>query len=174
MDVPGAGPIIAEIDPTADPTRHTLQLRDKSVERIAFQPSRTLLSPAAAVPWLLGSVGVAACIAPWLARGWQWLDLIAATVVLVACYDAFALWFARNEFAPVLLSSKKELRGCEGQSIQIPLALAGFGRRRSRREVRLAIMAATRESETAIATKSGPQSFRFERSQPAEGRSGPA
>src|SRR5580658_10150701 len=174
MDVPGAGPIIAEIDPTADPMRHTLQLRDKSVERIAFQPSRTLLSPAAALPWLLGSLGVAACIAPWLARGWQWLDLIAATVILAACYDAFALWFARKEFVPVLLSSKTGLRGREGQSIQIPLALAGSGRRRSRCEVWLAIMAATRECETALSVNSGPQCVRLERSEPAGGRSGRA
>ena len=48
-----------------------------------------------------------------------------AAVVLVGCYDAFALWFARKEITPVLLSSKEKLRGCEGQSIQIPLALAG-------------------------------------------------
>ena len=60
----------------------TPPLRDKSAERIAFQPSRTLLSPAAALPWLLGSLGVAACIAPWLPRGWQWLELIAASVML--------------------------------------------------------------------------------------------
>jgi uncharacterized protein (DUF58 family) len=174
VSVPRAGAMAAEIESPAEPTSHTPQSLDNAVERIAFQPSGTLLSPAAALPWLLGSLGVAACIAPWLARGWQWLDLIAATVVLVACYDAFALWFARKEFAPVLLSSKKELRGCEGQSIQIPLALAGSGRRRLRSEVRLAIMAATRESETAISVKSGPQRFRLERSEPAEGQSGPA
>lgn len=173
-DVPGAGAMIAEIDPTAEPTSHTLPLRDKSVERIAFQPSRTLLSPAAALPCLLGSLGVAACIAPWLARGWQWLDLIAASVILAACYDALALWFARKEFVPVLLSSKTGLRGREGQSIQIPLALAGSGRRRSRCEVWLAIMAATRECETALSVNSGPQCVRLERSEPAGGRSGRA
>ena len=139
---------------------------------LRFSPSGTLLSPTAAFAWLLGSLGVAACIAPWLARGWRWLDLIAATVALVACYDAFALWFARKEFAPVLLSSKKEIRGCEGQSIQIPLALAGSGRRRLSREVRLAIMAATRESETALSVKSGPQRFRLERSELSRGTVG--
>src|SRR5271154_2258522 len=146
VSMPRAEAMVAEIELPAELARHALQSRDNSVERIAFQPSGTLLSPAAALPWLLGSLGVAACIAPWLARGWRWLDLIAATVALLACYDAFALWFARKEFVPVLTSWKEKLRGCEGQSIQIPLALAGSGRRRLRREVRLAIMAATRES----------------------------
>jgi uncharacterized protein (DUF58 family) len=172
--VPGAAAMVAVIESTAKPTSRALQPRDESAERITFQPSRTLLSPAAALPWLLGSLGVAACIAPWLARGWRWLDLIAATVILAACYDAFALWFARNEFVPVLLSSRNGLRGREGQSIQIPLALAGSGRLRSPSEVRLAIMAATRESETAIWVNSGPQRVRLERSEPAEGRPGSA
>jgi uncharacterized protein (DUF58 family) len=164
----------AEIAPAAKPVSRAPQSRDNSVERIAFQPSGTLLSPATALAWLLGLLGVAACIAPWLPLGWRWFDAIAAIVVLVACYEALALWFARKEFAPVLLSSKEKLRGCEGQSMQIPLALAGFGRRRVRREVRLALMAATRESEPAIAVKTGPQRFMLERSEPAVGRSGSA
>jgi uncharacterized protein (DUF58 family) len=119
-------------------------------------------------------LGVAACIAPWLPRGWRWFDLLAATAVLVTCYDAFALWFARKEFAPVLLSSSKELRGCEGQSIEIPLALVGSGRRRLRSVVRLAIMAGTRESETAIWVKGGSQLLSLEESERVEGRSGSA
>jgi uncharacterized protein (DUF58 family) len=174
VSVPRAGAMVAEIESPAEPRSDAAQGRDNSAERIAFQPSGTLLSPAAALPWLLGSLGVAACIAPWLARGWRWLDLIAAVVLLVACYDALALWLARKEFTPVLLSSKENLRGCEGQSIQIPLALARSGRCRVRSEVRLALMAATRESETALAVKSGPQRLRLERSESAEGQSGSA
>ena len=165
-----AGAMVAEVGSPAGPPSQALRLRGNSAERIAFQPSGTLLSPAATFPWLLGSLGVVACIAPWLARGWQWLDLIAATLLLATCYDALALWLARKEFAPVLLSSK-ELRGCEGQNIQIPLALEGSGRRRSSRDIRLAIMPATRESETAISMKSDPQLLRLERSEPAQGRS---
>jgi uncharacterized protein (DUF58 family) len=172
--LPPAVAMIAAIAPTAKSASHAPQLRDNSVERTAFQPSGTLLSPAAALPWLLGSLGVAACLAPWLPHGWRWFDAIAVSVFLVACYEAVALWFARKEFAPVLLSSKEKLRGCEGQSMQIQLALAGSGRRRVRREVRLALMAATRESESAISVKSGPQHFRLERFEPAEGRPGPA
>lgn len=169
---PGSPAMVAKIESTAEPTSRALQARDKSAQRIGFRPSGTLLSPTAAVPWLLGSLGVVACIAPWRARGWQWLDVIAATVVVVACYDAFALWFARKEFVPILLSSKEGLRGREGQSIQIPLALAGSGRRRLHSEVQLAIMAATRESETAIRVKNSPQRLKLERPEPAGGRPG--
>jgi uncharacterized protein (DUF58 family) len=171
---PGSPAMVAEIEPTAEPTRRALRLRDKSVQRIAFQPSGTLLSPTAALPWLLGALGVAACIAPWVAHGWNWLALFAAIAVVGAGYDAFALWFARKEFAPVLLSSKEGLRGREGQSIPIPLALAGSGRHRSHREVELAIMAATQESETAIRVKSGPQRLKLEPAEPAGGRPGSA
>jgi uncharacterized protein (DUF58 family) len=166
--------MIAEIAPTAKPASHAPQLADNSFERTAFQPSRTRLSPAAALPWLLGSLGVAACIAPWLPHGWRWLEALAVSVFLVVGSEALALWFARKEFAPVLLSSKESLRGCEGQSMQIQLALAGSGRRRVRREVRLRLMAATRESESAISVKSGSQHFRLERFEPAEERPGPA
>ena len=162
--------MVAEIASTAERTRRALQPRDTSAQRSEFRPSGTLFSPTAALPWLLGALGVAACIAPWLARGWLWFDVIAAAVAVVASYDAFALWFARKEFAPVLLSSKEGLRGREGQSIQIPLALAGSGRRRLRSEVQLAIMAATRESETAIRVNSSPQRLKLERPEPAAGR----
>jgi uncharacterized protein (DUF58 family) len=174
VGVPRTAALLAQIASPAGPASRALQSRANSVERIAFRPSGMLLSPAAGLPWLLGSLGVAACIAPWLPRGWRWFDLIAAIAVLAACYDAFALWLARKEFAPVLLSSNQELRGCEGQSIQIPLALAGSGRRQSRSEIRLAIMAATRESEIAISVKGGSQLLRLEPSERADGPSGSA
>ena len=159
---PGSPAMVAEITSAAERTRRALRPRDTSAHRSEFRPSGTLFSPTAALPWLLGSLGVAACIAPWLARGWLWFDVIAAAAAVVAGCDAFALWFTRKEFAPVLLSSKEGLRGREGQSIQIPLALAGSGRRRLRSEVQLAIMAATRESEMAIRVKAA-QRLRLER-----------
>jgi uncharacterized protein (DUF58 family) len=169
-----AGALAAEIESPSQRTSNALRPSENVTERIAFQPSETLLSPAPALPWLLGSLGVAACIAPWLIHGWRWFEVIATIGFLVTCCEAFALWLARKAYAPVLLSSSKEIRGCEGQSIQIPLALAGSGRRRVRRDVRLAIMAATRESEPAISVTSGPQHFRLERSEPAEKLSAPA
>src|SRR6185437_94090 len=59
-----------------------LPLGQKSAQRVAFQPSGTLLSPTAGFAWLLGLLGVAACVAPRLAHGWLWLDLIAAAARL--------------------------------------------------------------------------------------------
>lgn len=173
-NVPGAAAKLAQNESAATPARRAPLAHDNSTERIAFRPSRTLLSPGAALPWLLGSLGVAACVAPWLPRGWRWLELIAAIAVLVTFYEAFALWFVRKDLAPVLLSSKNELRGCEGQSMPIALALAGSGRRRLRSEVRLAIMPATKESETAISVKGGPQTLRLERPERLEEQSGAA
>ncbi|MGC2422033.1 MAG: DUF58 domain-containing protein [Candidatus Acidiferrales bacterium] len=170
----GAPAMVAETGPAAEAARRAVLPRGKSGQRIALQPSGALFSPATALVWLLGSLGVAACVAPWLAHGWLWLDLIAAALTLVACYDAFALWLARKEFVPVLLPPEKGLRGREGQSIQVPLALARAGRRRSRSEVRVAIMAATRETETALRVETTPQQLKLERPDPAERGSGSA
>ena len=163
-----AGAAIAEFASRAEPVTRAPQSRENSFEQIAFQPSRTLLGPSAALPWLLAALGVGACIVPWLARGWRWFDLIAAGVALAACYDAIALWFSRKEFVPMLLLPAEGLRGCEGQTMEIPLALASSGWRGACREVRLAIMPATRESETAISMKSDSQYFRLQQSKLAE------
>jgi len=126
------------------------------------------LSPGAALVWLLGSLGIAACIAPWVERGWLWLDLIAAAMVLVACYDASALWFLRNELMPVLLPKDQGLRGREGQSLAIPLAIAGPDRCRTPEEIRVAIMPASPESETSLRVKSEPQRLKLERPESPE------
>jgi uncharacterized protein (DUF58 family) len=116
---------------------------------------------------MIGLLGVGASIAPWIARGWTWFELAVTTVVLVASYDALALWLVREEYAPVLLTPEKGLRGGEGQTMQIPVALTGSGRRRLRSEVGVAIMPATPESETAFRAKSGPQWLKLEQSTPA-------
>ena len=160
--------MVAEIEATAGASRN-LQSRDKSPQRVAFRPAGTLFSPAESLAWVLGLLGVAACIAPWLARGWLWLEMMAATAALLAFYDALALWFAREEFAPLLLLPEKGLRGREGQTMQVPLALTGSWRRRLRSEVRLAIMPATQDSETAIQVLGGPQRLKLERPSPADG-----
>ncbi|HEX2716014.1 MAG TPA: DUF58 domain-containing protein [Candidatus Acidoferrales bacterium] len=165
---PGAATMVAEIEPTPQGIRK-LQSRDKPPHQVALRPAGTLFSPAELLAWVLGLLGVAACVAPWLARGWLWLGLIAATVALLACYDALALWLARAELTPVLLLPEKGLRGREGQTIQVPLALSGSGRRRLRSEVRVAIMPATQESETAIRVSSESQWLKLERPSPAEG-----
>ena len=141
----------------------TWNRRDKPAQRIALQPAGTLFSPTGSLVWMIGILGVAACIAPWIARGWLMVRADSSTTVaLLAFYDAFALWRARGECAPVLLPPEKGFRGRQGQSIQVPLALTGSGRHRMRSEVRVAIMPATPESETAIRVKSDPQRLKLE------------
>src|SRR6266403_5026653 len=141
--------IAAEVQATAEPPRRNLESRDKPNERIALQPVGKLFSATGSLVWMIGLLGVTACIAPRIARGWLLFGLIVTTVALLASYDAFALWLAREECAPVLLPPEKGLRGREGQTIQVPLALTGSGRHPCQ-EVRVGIMPATQESEAAI------------------------
>jgi len=164
-------PLVADIERAAEAKWHTPQSRQRSEQRIAFQPSGMLLSPGAALIWLLGLLGVAGSIAPWVAHGWLWLELLASAVALVACYDAFVLWMARDRLVPVLLGQEKGLRGREGQSLAIPLALAGTYRSRTPGEIRVAIMPATPESETALRVESDPQHLKLERPERVEQRS---
>jgi len=161
--------IAAEVQATAEPPRRNLESRDKANERIALQPVGKLFSPTGSLVWMIGLLGGAACIAPWIARGWLLFGLIVTTVALLASYDALALWLAREECAPVLLPPGKGLRGREGQTIQVPLALMGSGRRQPRSEVRVAIMPATPDSETAIRVQSSTQGLKLEQPEPAAG-----
>lgn len=139
-----------------------LQSRDRSPRWVACHSSGRQFTPGGALAWLVGVLGIAACIAPWLERGWLMLDLFAAAAAAVTFYDALALWLARDALAPVELPAEKGLRGREGQSIEIPLALAGSVRRRLHREIEVAIMAATQESEIAIRVKSNRQLLKLQ------------
>jgi uncharacterized protein (DUF58 family) len=112
-----------------------------------------------------------ACIVPWFAHGWLWFGLIATPVALLACYDAFALWLTREEFSPVLLRQEKGLRGCEEQTIQVPFALNGSGRRWLPYDIRAAVMSATEDGETAFRVKSEPQRLKLEQPESVEGGS---
>jgi len=161
---------VAGVMAAEEPAHRKAQSQGKPRQWVALRPAGTRFSPAGSLVWILGLLGVGACIAPWLADGWLWLELIGATVSLLTCYSALALWLARNEFVPVLLSTESGLRGREGQSIQIPLALAASERRRMRREARVAIMAATQETETALRVKSGPQRLMLAQPDSVEGR----
>jgi uncharacterized protein (DUF58 family) len=152
---------VVEVE-TSAPSQRKAPVLGTSAQRIALQSAGTQFSPALALVWLLGLLGVAACVAPSLAHGWRWFSLIAIGAALLASYDAISLWLGRNELAPVLLLPKKGLRGREGQTIQLPLALVPSGRRRNGSEVRLAIMAATQECETAAEIKSDPQQLKLD------------
>jgi uncharacterized protein (DUF58 family) len=141
--------------------------------RIALRPVGTLFSPEVSLAWVMGFLATGACIAPLLRHGWLWFELIETAVMLLVCCDAIALWLTRQEGAPVLLPPEKGLRGREGQTIQVPLALTGSGRRPCH-EVHVGIMPATQESAAAIRVKREPQWLKLERSNLAEGGSTPA
>jgi len=166
VGVRGAAMTVA-LQATAETVRRGVQRHDEFSRRTVLQPAGKTFGPTGSLVWMIGLVGVGASIAPWVARGWSWFELIVTIVVLLASYDALALWLVREECAPVLLMPEKGLRGGEGQTMQIPLALTGSGRRRLRSEVGVAIMPATAESETAFRVKSDPQWLKLEQSEPA-------
>jgi uncharacterized protein (DUF58 family) len=165
--------IVAEVEATAAPTHCDPLVSNKFARRIALRPVGTLFSPEASLAWVMGFLALGACIAPWLRHGWLWFELIETAVMMLVCCDAIALWLTRQEGAPVLLPPEKGLRGREGQTIQVPLALTGSGRRPCH-EVRVGIMPATQESEAAIRVKREPQWLKLEQSNSAEGGSTPA
>src|SRR5207302_9769861 len=109
------GHVTATVEGTAQPARPSPLLNTKPGQRIALTPAGSLFSPQESLIWIIGMLGVAACIVPWFARGWLWFGLIVTPVALLTCYDAIALWFRREEFAPILLQPEKGLRGREGQ-----------------------------------------------------------
>src|SRR5215470_17591994 len=84
--------ITAEYQAIAKSSRRTPESHDKLARRIAFQPAEKLFSPAGSLVWMIGLLGVGASIAPWIAHGWAWFELVFATVVLLASYDALTLW----------------------------------------------------------------------------------
>jgi len=154
--------VTATVKAIAGPARPHPLWGGKTSQRIALRPAGSLFSPQESLVWIIGVLGVWACIAPWFGRGWLWFGLIATPVALLACYDALSLWLTNEEYAPVLLQPEKGLRGREGQTIEIPFALVGSGRRWLRHDVRVAIMPATQDCETAFRVKSEPQQLKLE------------
>lgn len=152
--------------------------QNKFGQKIVLRPAGTRFSPEISLAWVMGLLALGACIAPWvgrgeIGRGEIWFGVIATLLALLAGYDALALWLTRNDCSPVLLRTEKGLRGREGQTIHLPFALAGSGRRPGR-EVRAGIMPATQESETAVRVKTGPQWLKLERPNSTAAESTPA
>jgi uncharacterized protein (DUF58 family) len=154
--------VIDTVKAIAGPARPNPLLDGKSSHRIALRPAGSLFSPQESLVWMIGALGVWACIVPWLAHGWLWFGLIATPVALLACYDALAMWLTREECALILLHLEKGLRGREGQIVRIPFALTGSGQRLPRDDIRAAIMHATQDSESAFRVKSAPQRLKLE------------
>jgi len=167
-----AAPTVAEVEASASVT-YDLVLHKNSVQRIALLRVGSWFSPQLSLALVLGLLAFGECIAPSLARGWLFFEVVAAMAALLVCYDALSLWFVREEDAPVLLLPEKGLRGREGQTIQIPLALTGLVKRRRCREVRVGIMAATQESEAAIRLEKEAQRLMLEPSNSAEAGANP-
>jgi uncharacterized protein (DUF58 family) len=165
--------VTATAEAAAETTGPNPLLGGETWQRIALRPAGLLFSPRESLVWLIGLLGVGACIVPWFVRGWLWFGLIATPVALLTCYDAIALWFTREEFTPVLRQPEKGLRGREGETIQVPFALAGFARRRLRSDIRVAIMPATQDSETAIRVEIDPQQLKLEPTDSTAGGSTP-
>ena len=163
--------VAAEVEATAATTHRAPLACNNFARRIALRPAGTRFSPEVSLAWVIGLLAMGASISPWLRHGWLGFGLILTTVVLLIGWDALALRLTRQEGAPVLLLPEKGLRGREGQTIQVPLALTGSGRRRPFRDVRVGIMPATPESEVAMRVKREPERMKLEQSKPAEGSS---
>ena len=151
----------ATLDATAQPARPNQLLNRSTIQRIALRPAGSVLSPRESPVWIIGLLGAGACVVPWIPRGWLWFGLIAIPLALLTCYDAIALWFAREQFAPVFLQPEKGLRGREGQSIQVSFAITGSVRHWLRHDIRVAVMPATQDGDTALRVKSDPQRLRL-------------
>ena len=119
-------------------------------QQVSLTRTGSAFGPEGLLAWATGLLAVAACFAPWLSHGWLLFGVVTGAACLLACYDAFALWLARDEGEPVLLMPERGLRGREGQTLAIPLAITGRAGGKSLGEILVTIMAGTTESDGAI------------------------
>jgi uncharacterized protein (DUF58 family) len=155
--------VVAEITRKSGTPQRSSLSHAKATQRSALRPAGVLFTATGSLVWILGLLGSAACVAPWLSHGWLWLELVGAIVALLAFGDALALWRTRKELVPILLRPERGFRGSEGQTIPVSFALTGTPQWRSVEKVRIALMPSTRESETAIRVNTEPQWLNLER-----------
>ena len=72
--------VTATVEATAEPARPNPLMGGKTSQRIALRPAGSLFSPQESLVWIIGLLGVGACIVPWFAHGWLWFGLIATPV----------------------------------------------------------------------------------------------
>jgi uncharacterized protein (DUF58 family) len=149
-------------------TKTRVHASGKFARRVPLRTTGARFSPAGSLVGLVALLALGACIAPWPSHGWLYFKVLVAIVSLLACYDALALWRTRNDGEPVLLVPEKGLRGREGQTIGIPLAIASSRRRPPSGEIRVAIMTATQETESATRVNKGPELLKLEKSNSTE------
>ena len=89
--------------------------------RFAFRRAGARFSPDASLAWVMGFLAIGACIAPWLAHGWLWFELIVMSVALPVCYDALALWRTRKEVRQFCCSPKKACADAKGRTFRFLL-----------------------------------------------------
>ena len=145
-------------------TKTRVHASGKFARRVPLRTTGARFSPAGSLVGLVALLALGACIAPWPSHGWLYFKVLVAIVSLLACYDALALWRTRNDGEPVLLVPEKGLRGREGQTIGIPLAIASSRRRPPSGEIRVAFMTATQETESATRVNKGPELLKLEKS----------
>src|SRR5215469_18315575 len=163
----------ATVGAIREPARLDPASKGKTGQRIGLRPTGLLFSPQGTLVWIIGLLGAGACSAPWFTRGWLWFGLIAAPAALLACYDAITLLVTRQEYAPVLLQPEKGLRGREGETIRVPFALAGSGRRELGCHIRVGIMPATEDGEGAIRVETDCERLKLEHPDSTAGGSTP-
>ena len=71
--------VTATVESTAEPARPNLILSRQASQRIALRPAGSFFSPQEALVWIVGLLGVATCVVPWVARGWLWFGLLTQT-----------------------------------------------------------------------------------------------
>ena len=155
--------VVAEITGESGTRQRGSLSHTKATQRSALRPAGVLFTATGSLVWILGLLGSAACVAPWLSHGWMWHELVGAIVALLVFGDALALWRSRKELVPVLLRPERGFRGSEGQTVSVSFGLRGTPSWRSVEKVRIALMPSTRESETAIRVNTHPQWLKLER-----------
>src|SRR4029077_1653208 len=158
----------AVVGATSAKTRREELPGDAHPQRIALCPAGSVFGPEPSLALMVVLLAVGACFAPWVVHGWLWFGLVATTMTLRVGYDALALWRSRAECTPVLLLPEEGLRGREGQTIRVPLAIIGSTRLTSPSEVRATLMPMTQESENAIHVNGSPQLLKLEPSDSAQ------
>ena len=68
--------VVAEITGESATRQRGSLSHTKATQRSALRPAGVLFTATGSLVWILGLLGSAACVAPWLSHGWMWLELV--------------------------------------------------------------------------------------------------